>query len=95
MNLKTSVSRTDLTVIYLHWNEQKKKIVACVADLKAHLVKQVQVCTHLLPLYVYQRDSIITLIVVPYLVVLVYTRVVFNPCKELVPDVAAVQCSIW
>ncbi len=29
--------------MYIHWSDSKKKIVALVAELKAHLVKQMQV----------------------------------------------------
>ena len=43
LNLMANVSRSDLTVMYIHWSEPKKKIVALVAELKAHLVKQMQV----------------------------------------------------
>jgi len=32
-----------LTVLYIHWSEQKKRTVALVAELKAHLVRQMQV----------------------------------------------------
>ena len=45
LNLKAGPNRPDLTIIYLHWNEQKRKILACVAELKSHLVRQIQVGT--------------------------------------------------
>ena len=43
LNLKAGPNRPDLTIIYLHWSEQKRKILACVAELKSHLVRQIQV----------------------------------------------------
>ena len=43
LNLKAGPNRPDLMIIYLHWNEQKRKILACVAELKSHLVRQIQV----------------------------------------------------
>ena len=43
LNLKAGPNRPDLTIIYLYWSEQKRKISACVAELKSHLVRQIQV----------------------------------------------------
>lgn len=46
LHLKSGNSRTDLTIIYFYWNEHKRRLMACVAELKSHLVKQIQVMVH-------------------------------------------------
>ena len=43
LHLKTGRSLNDLTIIYFYWSEPKRKLMACVAELKSHLVKQLQV----------------------------------------------------
>ena len=46
LHLKSGSSRTDLTIIYFQWSDNKRRIVASVAELKTHLVKQIQVCMY-------------------------------------------------
>ena len=37
----------ELTIMYLHWSEPRKRVVASIANLKNHLVRQIQVlCRH-------------------------------------------------
>ena len=43
LRLKSGRNRNDLTIIYFYWCESKKRLMACVAELKSHLVKQLQV----------------------------------------------------
>ena len=42
LHLKPGRSRNDLTIIYFYWSEPKRRLMACVAELKSHLVKQLQ-----------------------------------------------------
>ena len=63
LNLKAGPNRPDLTIIYLHWSEQKRKISACVAELKSHLVRQIQVSPlymKLLPIHVHVQLAILS-----------------------------------
>jgi hypothetical protein len=39
-------SRRELMIIYIHWNESRKRMLACVAELKNYLVREMQVCNH-------------------------------------------------
>ncbi len=45
LHLKSSNSRQDLTVLYFHWSESKKRVLATVADLSSHTVRQIHVST--------------------------------------------------
>ena len=31
-------------ILYLYWSEQKKRMMACVAELRNYLVREMQVC---------------------------------------------------
>lgn len=43
LRLKPS-SRRELMILYLYWSEQKKRMMACVAELRNYLVREMQVC---------------------------------------------------
>lgn len=42
LRLKPS-NRRELMIVFLQWNEQEKRIKACVAELRNYLVKEMQV----------------------------------------------------
>jgi hypothetical protein len=43
LRLKSNRSLNDLTIIYFYWSDPKRRLMACVTELKSHLVKQLQV----------------------------------------------------
>ena len=43
LRLKPVQSHHGFTIIYFHWNDQRKRLMACVAELKSHLIRQLQV----------------------------------------------------
>jgi len=42
LRLKPVQSHHGFTIIYFHWNDQRKRLMACVAELKSHLIRQLQ-----------------------------------------------------
>lgn len=56
LRLKPS-SRRELMILYLYWSEQKKRMMACVAELRNYLVREMQVCVCVCVLVTFSEES--------------------------------------